>query len=255
MLKITCNNPVCGSSFFFNEEKNPSAKKVMCPKCKNVQTLQANIAPPQEEDFGWLKSDDGPHIASAPVMRQEIVQEQRQSNEFENFAPPKATKDAPVTPPRKPQRAAAGMREDEIGWLIIHDENTDSYTFDLRKGINRIGRNSDTTDQDVNIRIKTQDRFMSRHHCDIEVRWKSGKNVYEYVLSDKAYQRKKASANGTFVNAGRQLSPRDEILLNDGDTIQVGRTKLVLKLHSTVGNLQEAESWVREMDYFKTIIQ
>ena len=255
MLKITCNNPVCGSLFNFNEERNPTAKKVMCPKCKNVQTLQESRVQQKEDDFDWLKSDDGPNVSAAPVIRQVFTNEpQRQSNEFEDFAPPKTTKDAPVTPQRKTPKAL-GMREDEIGWLIIHDENTDTYTFDLRKGINRIGRHSDSTDEDVNIRIRTQDRYMSRHHCDIEVRWKSGKNVYEYVLSDRAYQRKKASSNGTFVNAGRQLSVRDEIFLKDGDTVQVGRTKLVLKLPSAVGNLQEAESWVRETDYFKTIIQ
>lgn len=249
MLKIICNNGVCGASFFFNEEKNPNAKKVMCPKCKSVQPLQG--APtPKEDDLDWLKSDDGPRVAAAPVMRQTFeIQPQYQNNEFEDFSAPKETKKAPVTQPQRKPPKAAGMREDELGWLIIHDENTESYTFDLRKGINRIGRFTNTTPPDINIRIKTEDRYMSRHHCDIEARWKSGKNAYEYVLTDRG------SSNGTFVNAGRRLSVRDEIPLNDGDTIQVGRTKLVLKLPSAVGNLQEAESWVRETDFFKTIIQ
>ncbi len=258
MRKITCINGSCGSVFSFFEEKNPNAKKVRCPKCGNIQDLNASFSPPIEDDLGWLKNDKGPSISSAPVMRQEFEAPPPpvQNNAHDDFFAPKVKKEAPVMAPpvRKPQKAV-GMREDEIGWLIIHDEYTETYTFDLRKGINRIGRHSETTDQDVNIRIKTKDLYMSRHHCDIEVRWRSGQNVYEYVLSDKAYPRKTPSANGTFVNAGKRVTPKDEIMLKDGDTVQVGRTKLVLKLPSSVSNMQEAESWVRESDFFKTIIQ
>ena len=246
-------------NFNFYEEKNPNAKKVKCPKCGNIQDLNASAPVGEVDDLDWLKPKGRGFVDSSPVMRQEVepsVLPPPNNNNFDIFAPIETKRAAPIapSPPRKPA-PKVGMREDEIGWLIIHDEHTETYTFDLRKGINRIGRHSETTDQDVNIRIKTQDRYMSRHHCDIEVRWESGRNVYEYVLSDKAYQRKPASSNGTFVNAGRRLSIRDEILLKDGDTVQVGRTKLVLKLPSAVSNLQEAESWVRESDFFKTIIQ
>jgi hypothetical protein len=263
MLKITCNNRVCGTSFFFDEKKNPKATKVMCPKCKQIQPLQGGFvdAPKDdEEDFNWLKGNDKPAY-SAPVIPSSIEliddmlrDEPSQENFFQKKQPKK--EQIPALSPT-PQRVQRGISENEeaIGWLVIHDEYTDTYTFNLRKGINRIGRDSDSTSLDVNIRIKTKDQYMSRHHCDIEVRWKTRKSAHEYVLSDKAYQGKKASSNGTFLNAGNRLSAWDEILLKDGDTIQVGRTKLVLKLPSDVGSSRDAENWVKETDYFKTIIQ
>ena len=259
MIKITCNNRVCGTNFFFDEKKNPKATKVMCPKCKQVQPLQGGSVAPQkeqEDDFDWLKADDKPAY-SAPVMPPPIeeISDIRDKASEENFYQKKQPKKEPPPPPIQRTPKTPSQSEDTIGWLIIHDEYTETYTFNLRKGINRIGRDSDSTALDVNIRIRTQDQYMSRHHCDIEVRWQNGKNAHEYVLSDKAYQGKKASSNGTFVNGGKRLSAWEEVLLKDGDTVQVGRTKLVLKLPSAVGSLRDAESWVKETDYFKTIIQ
>jgi pSer/pThr/pTyr-binding forkhead associated (FHA) protein len=220
MRKITCHSSTCGAVFNFYNEKNPNAKLVKCPMCGNVQTLDGG--------------DFAPMPTPTPVRGGDDVDDWRpQPREI---------------PKPKPM-------EEDIGWLIIHDEYTKSFTFKLLKGVNRIGRESETTDQDVSIRIKTEDQYMSRHHCDIEVRWRSTKNIYEYVLSDKEYPRKPHSKNGTFVNGSSRLNRRDEVLLDDGDTVQVGRTKLVLKLPSAVSQQQDAESSVREMDFFKTIIQ
>ena len=230
----------------------------MCPKCKQVQPLQGVSADPQkeaEEDFGWLKGDDKPIISTAVINAPiEEISDIRDEPSKEDFFQKKQPKKEPAPPPQKAQRTPSES-QDTIGWLVIHDEYTDTYTFNLRTGINRIGRDSDSTARDVNIRIQTKDQYMSRHHCDIEVRWQNGKNTHEYVLSDKAYQGKKASSNGTFLNAGNRISAWDEILLKDGDTVQVGRTKLVLKLPSAVGSSRDAESQVKDMDYFKTIIQ
>ena len=90
---------------------------------------------------------------------------------------------------------------------------------------------------------------MSRYHCDIEVKWLHGKDTYEYRLSDRN------SSNGTFVNAGNRLTRSNEITLRDGDTVQIGRTKLVLKLPTSVSSSKDAEKWVQSTDHFKTIIQ
>ena len=262
MLKITCINKVCQTGFFFDEKKNPKATKVMCPKCKQVQPLQGVSAEPQkeaEENFDWLRGADNQNY-SAPVMPSpiesfpEVNEREPEEDFFQKKQPKKEPAPAPPPTPQRVQRAISES-EDSIGWLVIHDEYTDTSTFNLRKGINRIGRDSDSTALDVNIRVRTKDQYMSRHHCDIEVRWKTGKNAHEYVLSDKAYQGKRASSNGTFLNAGNRISAWDEILLKDGDTVQVGRTKMVLKLPSAVGSSRDAESWVKETDYFKTIIQ
>ena len=264
MRKITCINTACRTNFNFYDEKNPNAKMVKCPKCGNVQSLDAVAPQAVFDDADWMKPPD------AKVKHIPPIEREKGRDDDWLIVPDHLIKTPSPPPPvqvdkgnerdddwsRKPKEMPKPKQvDDRIGWLIIHDEFTPTYTFDLRKGVNRIGRESETTDQDVSVRIATQDQYMSRHHCDIEARWHSVKNVYEYVLSDKEYQRKPHSKNGTFVNGSSRLTRRDEVLLDDGDTVQVGRTKLVLKLPSSHRQKQDAESSVREMDFFKTIIQ
>lgn len=251
MLKIICNNAICGSSFMFNDKKYPDATKVRCPKCKGTQPLNASggsAAPPieEEEDLDWLRPKE-PANVSSPVITPSLNSQPQQEDALEEDFFSVQQTPAPIarTPVRKPRSA----QPQGIGWLVIHDEYTDTYTFDLRKGINRIGRQSDSTPRDVNIAIHTKDKYMSRHHCNIEVQWLERENRHEYVLTDRN------SSNGTFVNAGKRLSKRADVSLRDGDTIQAGRTKLVLKLPTSVQNSQAAQRSVEQADYLKTIIQ
>ena len=254
MIKIQCENQICNASFYFDEMKNQKAKKVMCPKCKTVQPLVTASAAQEEEnsDADWLRRDE-PKIESSPNIEkfeplpaQVEVQEPPQEEDWFN----RKNKVAPSasTPPRNPKPTPTPQNT-KIGWLVIHDEFTETFTFDLKNGMNRIGMQSNSTTRDVNIAIRTEDKYMSRQHCEIEVRWLHGKNRYEYILSDKG------SSNGTFVNAGRRLSHTDEVSLTDGDTLQIGRTKVVLKLPSTVSSSRAAQNWVESTDYLKTIIQ
>jgi len=196
MLKIECNNPICGTSFFFDNEKYATATKVRCPKCKGPQALPTT-AP--------IKSDNVP---------------------------------LPTPPPNKTQ----------TGWLVIHDEYTETATFTLEEGTNRIGRYGTQTPRDVNIVIHTQDKYMSRNHCNIEVCWLTRENRFDYILMDRN------STNGTFVNAGRRIALTSSVRLNDGDTIQIGRTKLVLKLPISAKNALDAARSVKSTVYLKTII-
>lgn len=250
MIKIQCENQICGATFYFDEVKAPTAKQVRCPKCKEAQVIrQSDTADPKEEVEDWLLRGN-PDIPSSPVispLNEPIVEppHKEQESEQEDFF---------TVQPKVPDRQNRIVQEsapiiDQIGWLVIHDEYTAMKTFNLRLGLNRIGRKSQNTPQDINVSIETADKYMSRHHCDLEVRWLSGMKTYEYLLVDRQ------STNGTFVNARPQMSRTEQIRLSDGDTIQVGRTKLVLKLPSTVSNPREAENWVRSTDHFKTIIQ
>lgn len=251
MKKIHCKNQICGNSFFFDEKKNPSAKKVRCPKCKGIAEIENDDVEEEIEDMGWLKSDR-PQISSSPNImdnfEEEIEVEKPQNKE--NFFTEKR-KQAPIAaaPPIRKKPIIQRQESDQIGWLVIHDEYTETYTFELQKGINRIGRHASSTSKDVNISIKTKDKYMSRYHCDIEVKWLHGKGTYKYLLSDRR------SSNGTFVNAGSRLTQSEEITLRDGDTVQIGRTKLVLKLPTSVDSSRAAENSVESTDYFKTIIQ
>ncbi len=133
------------------------------------------------------------------------------------------------------------------GWLVVHDEAAASKTFDLRLGKQVIGRISFSNPADI--MIETADKYMSRSHCVIEVSL-SKTGTPAFVLSDPG------SANGTFLNenADSRLSPYDQVYLNDGDVIQIGRTQVVLKTRKLADNQQAAEKAVANNDYLKTII-
>lgn len=244
--KIKCENLVCANTFYFDTGKHPNAKKVRCPKCKGIQALSVQ-AVVEEEIEDWLKIDQRPlgSTPNIPIPKEpEIKQKQVPlKDDFFSTIPPQEKKKA-----QKRQQPIKENHHQQFGWLVIHDEYTETHTFNLREGINRIGRKAHSTSRDINITIQTGDKYMSREHCVIEVTWRSDKNNYEYILSDRR------STNGTFVNTGRRLLPSDNISLKDSDTIQVGRTKLILKLPSNVQNKKDAEDWVRHRDYAQTII-
>lgn len=39
MIKLLCNNPICGKELYFDEDKSPEAIKVQCQYCKKLQEL------------------------------------------------------------------------------------------------------------------------------------------------------------------------------------------------------------------------
>jgi pSer/pThr/pTyr-binding forkhead associated (FHA) protein len=135
----------------------------------------------------------------------------------------------------------------DCGWLVVHDENAHSQIFPLKVGINIVGRKSPS--KPCEVMIDTQDSFMSRNHCQVEVLQRG--NGYLYVIKDLGSQ------NGVFINADRnsRLKKDDEVYLQNGDTVQIGRTKVVLKVptHRTP-NKESAHTQVVNSDFSKTVI-
>ncbi len=122
-----------------------------------------------------------------------------------------------------------------LGSLGTLTDASKNITFHLSKGINRIGRLTDKgflsfikSKFSTVIHFQIDDNTISRHHCDIEVRWHKAKKRNEYILTDKADKNKKASTNGTFIN-GIRLSPIQDVVLKNGDLIRIGRTELVFQ--------------------------
>lgn len=134
----------------------------------------------------------------------------------------------------------------EVGWLVVHDENTTEQTYALKLGKNVVGRISESKPCDI--MIETEDLRMSRNHSVVEVNIKPNGH-YEYVLYDCG------STNGTYVNgdASRKLSSYDVVFLRDGDTIQMGRTKMVLKTAKVVINAAQASQVVKKQGYTQTV--
>ena len=165
--------------------------------------------------------------------------------------------DSPAVPVQAPPRPVMGRTSgiQELGWLVVHDENADQQTHPLRIGRQVIGRKS--VSRPCDIMIDTEDSFMGRNHCILEVK-PSRSGGYEFFLSDVKMTNgtpEQMSTNGTFVNAQPSaLRPKDMVYLKDGDTIQMGKTKVVIKTLITAANAQDASRIVQDTDYSPTVI-
>lgn len=139
------------------------------------------------------------------------------------------------------------------GWLIVHDENAPSQTFDLFPGINGCGRNPEKTGNIV--KIITNDLTMGRNHFRIEVI--SLKGTWCFILKDCE------SLNHTYIDTQRlegftremkKLRKEEEFYIEDGAIIQAGRTKIHFKKASQAVSKEEVSRVIQSQKYTKTII-
>ncbi len=139
----------------------------------------------------------------------------------------------------------------ECGWLVNHTEGKRDAVFSLKEGVNYLGREHKDLKPDIQVK---DDTYVSRGHAHIIVE-RNG-NQLSYTLFDNSNnQTSKASLNGTYINGNKlRLSSKEKSILKDGDTIQIGETKFVLKTPDNVKGNQEARTVVQQMDYQKTII-
>jgi pSer/pThr/pTyr-binding forkhead associated (FHA) protein len=175
---------------------------------------------------------------------------QKKAQDIENARKESAASAPPPVRPAERKQSNAEMTAVDIpkecGWIIVHDEHTQSQTFSLQIGQNIIGRKSES--KPCHIMIDTTDSYMSRNHCVLEVKQKGHR--YEYLISDIG------STNGTFINAdkSKRLKKGDVIFLKDGDVIQIGRTKVVLKTPDFAHDAHSAYTQVSNSDFSATII-
>ena len=135
---------------------------------------------------------------------------------------------------------------DVKGWLVVHDESTSQQTLTLKSGKNVVGRKSES--KPCEVMVDTEDSYMSRNHFAIEI--SLGNKGLEYLVFDVT------STNGTFINANKnnKLSQTDQVYLQDGDTIQAGRTKMVLRTKKMAGTAKNATNTVINTKPLQTII-
>lgn len=133
------------------------------------------------------------------------------------------------------------------GWLIVHDETVEPQSFDLKIGKNSIGRKSSL---DVDIAIATDDMTMSRQHCVIDVHLNERTEKYSFCINDFK------STNGTILNGHveRKLHEHDLIYLSDGDTFQLGMTKIVFKENSSIKQKAAVVKEVLKQPYMPTVV-
>ena len=100
----------------------------------------------------------------------------------------------------------------------------------------------------ADIAIETKDEYMSRRHCVIEVTENAGRG-FTFRLTD--YN----ALNGTFINGRiqKKLQAEDIILLNDGDTLQMGLTKIVFRINNNILSKEKILAKLNEVAYSPTI--
>ena len=134
-----------------------------------------------------------------------------------------------------------------VAWLIKHTETKSSKSYPVYKGENFIGRIGQPGKQMILI---DDDPYMSRAHAllyadDI------GKGYDFYVVDSALANGGKASKNGTYINADdNRIANKTKISPND--TIQVGTTKLILRLNND--NVKKIIHEVEETEYMKTVV-
>jgi pSer/pThr/pTyr-binding forkhead associated (FHA) protein len=152
-----------------------------------------------------------------------------------------------ITKPAKAGNEAKALKAQVPGWLIVHDETARVQSFDLKEGKNVIGRKSSMA---VDIAIETEDLTMGRRHCMVEVKVNEKRGGFDFLISDLK------SVNGTILNGRiqRKLTDQDVIYLNDGDTFQLGLTKVVFKRNSELKIKETVVKEVVNQPYQPTVI-
>ncbi|MBL0287604.1 MAG: FHA domain-containing protein [Bacteroidetes bacterium] len=123
-----------------------------------------------------------------------------------------------------------------VAWLIRHTENKNAISFPLHEGNNFLGRFGFNKENEILI---DDDIFVSRKHAIIHI--ENGTFKIEDI----------GSKNGTYINGNEKKIKT--AFLHNSDTIQIGNTKLVLKIASK----KEIENVMNEVDnseYMRTIV-
>ena len=226
-MAVRCPHKDCNTKMYIQENllENPQTK-IKCPSCKRIfkpfETLskmcQSEILTKKERESKTLTNNEETGI----------------------YGSNKSSDNSEV-----------------VGWLVVHDENAKSQTYDLHLGRQLVGRVSQEFPSDI--MIETTDQHMHREHFYIVIK-KNGRGQYSYLLETHPRSFK---GNGTFIDTKRlseferqlkRLSLGELIYMEDGALIQAGNTKMFLKTKAAVLNKQDATRIVTQQKYTKTIL-
>lgn len=195
-IKIKC--PTCGKVLRLQDAPNINAASFTCPVCKEkhivgkcpryVEQLKPMASSGDETRYGGASAQQGgdeTRIGSQPQCGG--------SDE---------TRIGSASSP------AVGVLVDNL-----------VRTYQLRSGINTIGRKAASSP--ASVQIATDDRTMSRSHAVIEVSNAGEKTIH--IL------RNGANKNPSYLN-GTVLGPQDQLILNNGDRIKMGNTEMTFKI-------------------------
>ena len=231
IMNIRCPRKECNSKIIIADAVlyNEHAK-VKCPSCKQYFEPFSTLSDLQKKDIFRQKELNQVPLKPSITEKTEVLE----------------TKTKVLSGSSTSESAV-------VGWLIVHDENTYSQTYDLKEGRNLVGKKS--ASKPCEVMIDTSDPYLSRNHFVINVFKNGGR--YEFLIEDYG------STNGTFIQLKhlgnnqcqiKKLAKGEQIFLEDGFLIQAGKTKIFLKTPQTVATKQQATQVVQQKDFTKTII-
>jgi hypothetical protein len=145
----------------------------------------------------------------------------------------------------------SSMVQEPVGWLIRHTENKSHTHFALWPGENPIGRSFVVNKRNIQIE---DDQYVSRYHAVLLVMALPIGYAFE-IADDGRYNQNVPSNNGTYINGSEsRLKPNDMRLLKDGDTIQIGTTKLVLRINHASKSVSGIVEEVSKTQFVRTVV-
>lgn len=195
-IKIKC--PTCGKVLRLQDAPNINAASFTCPVCEEkhvVGKCQRYVEQPKP----MVSSGDETRYGGASA---------RQGDDETRIGSQPQCGGSDETRIGSASSPAVGVLVDNLG-----------RTYQLRSGINTIGRKAASSP--ASVQIATDDRTMSRSHAVIEVSHAGGKTIH--IL------RNGANKNPSFLN-GSLIGQQDQLILNNGDRIKMGNTEMTFKI-------------------------
>ena len=135
-----------------------------------------------------------------------------------------------------------------VAWLVRHTENQLPKTFPLFIGKNYIGRKLHPALQPFI--LVEEDSFVSRVHAVIFAEQADEPTLF--IADNIESNGERPSKNGTFLN-GNRARITDRTRMNEGDTIQVGQTKFMLRLNRS-NNINRMVEEVKRTKFMDTVV-
>ena len=181
---------------------------IKCPECSRLTHVKTEQLVPYSEKIVWIKCTNPVcgHQIKVQVPALKPAGQGSGSGQF------------PEIPPTEVLMPRASLIPD--AQLRVHkNQYSKDQVFEIKDGLNTIGRLSNqTNDFRPDIALVTNDRKISRNHCQIS-RSTNQRGEIDFTLKDNN------SRNGTYLNPGQQrLGPGEEVYLNNGDSFVLGET-------------------------------
>lgn len=227
-------------------EKEAEEKRMLEELLKEKPVENAPITP-NEEAIPLEESD--------PFLREALFNIKKEEEKLLAFLHDQPQDADSVPDIRKIENKVADKQGKEVlAWLIRHTEGMEPIYYELFEGDNTFGRTDARHPVDIEI---TDDKHVSRGHAFIRIMCVPPR-IYLYELYDDGSKRadNSPSLNGTYLNGKTERIKRNNpVYLQDGDTIQVGLTKLVFKIKpSPQVDIEDISTQIITSDYTRTVM-